>query len=233
MAKQESKELTKAPAAAVPMVADDYGDMAGVGFENQTSADMSIPFLTVLQAISPEVNGPPAERVKGAAAGMLMNTVTKQLFDGEKGVIIQPCDTNHVFVEWKPRSAGGGFVGIHQVDSDVVKQAIANAKTFGANKVGENDLHETFYIAALLHRSEDLAVQATLGPEPILIAFTSTKIKPYRNIMTRLRTFMAKPPLFAHRLRLSTVVESNNKGTFANFALAPLVDNDIAKSLIP
>lgn len=229
----EQTELARKGTTALA-VGYDYGDQAGIGFDNQTSDDMSIPFLGVLQAISPEVAGEPGQRIKGATSGMMINTVTKELYDGDAGVIVQPCDTSHVYVEWKPRNQGGGFVGQHATDSDIVKKAIAESKEYGKYKTPTgNDLIETFYIAALMHRSADVSEQATLGPEPILIAFTSTKIRAYKNIMTRLRTFAGRPPLFAHRLRFTTVTEKNNKGVFSNYAIAPLVDGDVAKSLIP
>jgi hypothetical protein len=215
-------------------LATSYGEYAGAGFDNQTSEDMSIPFLGVLQALSPELQ-PGAQKIKGAEVGNLINTVTKELFDGEKnGVVFQPADTNHVFVEWKPRNQGGGFVAVHQLDSEIVASAKAKAEKFGKYKTDAgNDLIETFYIAGLLHRSADLAEQVENAPEPMIVAFTSTKIKAYKQIMTRLRTFKGKPPLFAHRLLIKTWTETNAEGTFANFTITPAVNNDVAASLIP
>lgn len=42
----------------LPVVAHDYGVDAGAGFENQTSEDYAIPFIGVLQALSPQVGDP-------------------------------------------------------------------------------------------------------------------------------------------------------------------------------
>ena len=214
--------------------AQDYGDYAGAGFDNQTTDDMSIPFLGLLQDLSPEVKKG-ADKIAGAEVGMMINTVTKELFDGEKdGVIFQPCDTNHVFVEWKPRNQGGGFVAVHQIDSPIVADAKAKAEKFGKYKTpAGNDLIETFYIAGILHRSANLEEQLGNTPEPMLIAFTSTKIKAYKAIMTRLRTFKGKPPMFAHRILIKTKTETNAEGTFANFVVTPAVENNVEKSLIP
>jgi hypothetical protein len=229
----EGQEIQKTAQAATDLALD-YGTNAGAGFDNQTSEDMSIPFLGVLQALSPEVSGDAGEKIKGATAGNLINTVTKELFDGGEGIYFQPADTNHVFVEWKPRDSGGGFVAVHQLDSPVVAKAKADSKEFGKYKTpAGNDLIETFYMAGLVHRSLNLSEQIGNSPEPYLIAFTSTKIKPYKTIMTRLRTFKKGPPLFAHRLKITTISEKRAKGTSANFHLEPAVDNDIAASLIP
>jgi hypothetical protein len=214
---------TQAPRTLAPTY--DYGADAGVGFENQTNEDVQIPFLGVLQDLSPLVK----DRSTGALPGELFNTVTGERFSAKDGVIFQPVDTKHVYVEWKPRNQGGGFVAIHELDSKVVTDARNNQK-FGEYKTpAGNELNETFYVTGLLHRSADVAEQANNAPEPMVIAFASTKIKAYKGIMTRIRTFMnGKAPLFAHRLRITTKPEKNNEGEFHNIAIAPLVDNGYA-----
>lgn len=227
MAEKKSLEKTEAPAEQKAMVATDYdyGDLAGQGFDNQTSEDISIPFLGVLQPMSPEVERGNAAQIENAAPGMLFNTVTNELLP--EAIAFQPVDTRHCFVEWVPRKQGGGLVGIHELDSEVVRKAKEESETFGAYQTPKgNDLVETFYV--LGHRLlEDGSA------EPMMIAFTSTKIKVYKQIMTRLRTFRGRPPLFAHRLSISTSIEKNAKGTFYNFKIAPLVKGDVGASLIP
>lgn len=234
MSKDKKNESTALAAAATTALAAaaDYGDMAGAGFENQTSADVAVPFLGVLQGLSPEVGKGP-KGIKGASPGMLINTVTKELFDGDTGVIFQPVDTRHVFVEWKPRDQGGGFVAEHATDAKVVLDCKANQE-FGSYKTpAGNDLIETFYVTGLMHRSDNLDEQAANAPEPMMIAFSSTKIRPYKAIMTRLRTVKGNPPLFAHRIRITTAHEERDSGASENFSLKPLVNDDVKASLIP
>jgi hypothetical protein len=220
--------------AANAIATYDYGDSAGAGFDNQTNEDVSIPFLGVLQSNSPQVASR-ENRIEGARPGDLINTVTNEVFDGGKGVYFQPSDTSHVFVEWKPRDAGGGFVAIHALDSPVVAQAKKESTVFGKYKTpAGNDLIETFYITGMIHRSLNIDEQAAGSIEPAVIAFSSTKIKVYKSIMTRLRTFQnGKPPLFAHRLIITTSGEKNDRGEFYNFSVKPAVNNDLAQSLIP
>lgn len=218
----------------------DFGADANRGFENQTREDIVLPFISVLQALSPQVDKKPGEGgIAGARAGMLFNTVTEELHDGEQGIVFIPCHTEHVFVEWVPRKAGGGFVGVHKVDSPIVEESKKNAKDFGrystsyAEQTGEpsgNDLVETFYVYGLL---EDSGV-------PVVIAFTSTKISQYKRWNTKLNMFQVpgpggtkvRPPLFAHRVRLGTVGQRNSEGSFHNFTLAPAKDGDMLASLI-
>ncbi len=50
----ETKEVVKVAPAGVPATYD-YGDDAGAGFEGTKGSDLSVPFLGVLQANSPQV----------------------------------------------------------------------------------------------------------------------------------------------------------------------------------
>lgn len=225
--KEETEVSVKENVNNLP-VSYDYGSMSGAGFENQTSADVAIPFLALLQDLSPECKK--GERqLDDAEPGMLMNSVTKEIWSGEEGVVVVPCDTDHKYVEWVPRTSGGGFVGSHEFDSEIVAQAKANSVQRGKLKTAAgNDLVETFYLYCLL-----LSDAEALEPEtPIVVSFTSTKIAAYKRIMTRLRTFKGKPPLFAHRLRITSVPDSKKGQEFHNFVVNP-VYGDIQKSLIP
>ena len=223
----ESKDLAQKSGAALA-VAHDYGAMSGRGFENQTNADISIPFLGVLQPMSPEVERGNAAKIDGAEAGMLFNNVTNELYPD--GVYFQPVDTDHCFVEWRPRNQGGGFVAKHAIDSELVKKVRSTSAEFNKLKTpAGNDLIETFYVLGYILR--DGMSQTTMG-EPVMIAFTSTKIKVYKSMNTRVRTIAGRPPLFANRLKITTVSEKNNKGTFFNFKI-DAADGDLVKSLIP
>lgn len=227
-----SKEVAKKGSTAV--AAYDYGDDVGGGFDNQTREDIAIPFISVLQGLSPQVA---KGTVEGAKPGMLFNTVTEELIDPKEGVTFVPAYTEHVYVEWVPRKEGGGFVAIHQINSEVVKKAKEESEEFGKLKIdreggGQNDLVETFYVYGSVV-DEDL--------EPVsmaVIAFTSTKIKIYKRWNTSLRMFTMKvgdrkvrPPLYAHTVRLGSKEESNNEGDFFNFTLSP-AKGKIADSLL-
>jgi len=191
-----------------------YADYAGAGFENQTSDDYSIPFLQILQALSPQLQENDSLR-----QGMILNTVTGEVWDGKKGIAFVPATTQHVYVEWKPRDAGGGFVGIHEVNSDLVNHAKAASAEYGKYSTPDgNELIETFYVYGIALDDDGNASEAVL-------AFSSTKIKKYKGWMTKAKTIQIPlpdgrripAPLFAHRYRLKTVSEKNNKGQFFNW----------------
>lgn len=215
----DGKELTatKGGAVANAAAAFDYSQYAGQGFESHTSDDYARPFLGVLQSNSPLV-----ENNADARPGMLVNTVTQQLYDGKKGIIFIPVDTVHNVLEWKPRDAGGGFVAAHLLESELVQKAKLEQE-FGKWKTVKgdaksNDLIETFSVFGIFVDEQGSA-------EQMVISFSSTKIKNYKRWMTKARTVQIpmadgrriNPPLFAHKYRITTVGEKNTKGSFFNF----------------
>lgn len=227
-----STAVVKKGATAVAEYAD-YGDDLDQGFEGQTSSDYSIPFIAVLQQMSPQVADPRDGGVEGCKPGMLLNTVTGEVWDGREGTEFVPAMTQHVFVEWVPREKGGGMVGRHEIDSDVVRSARNSSGEFGKLKTREgNDLIETYYVYGVLCTPEGEPA------ENAIMAFTSTKIKIYKHFNTRVGFFMVptpngkrRPPLFSHLVKITSVKEKNNKGEFYNFVLSP-AGGDVAKSLM-
>lgn len=215
--KHEDKKGTVAvPENKALAVAEGYGEYAGQGFEGTSGSDLAIPFLGILQSNSPQVEDNSPE---GSKAGQFFNSVTRELVDGEVGIVVQPVYMEHAYVEWTPRTKGGGFVGMHSADSEVVKAALAAAggDKFTKLQSGENDLIETHYVYVLILDEKGEETQGFA-----LISFSSTKIKPYKNWLTAMRMLKGKPPLFANRAVLKTVKQKNEKGTFFNFQIDPL-----------
>jgi hypothetical protein len=228
--KTETELELRAKGGAI--VSYDYGDTAGAGWENTDEDDFSVPFLNQLQALSPEVQQGEDTYVDGAMSGMFINSVSRVL---SKEIVFVPCTTQHVYVEWVPRDQGGGFMGIHALDSAIVKEAqVAAVQSGDRNKLKTetgNDLVETFYIyAAILEEAG-----ATDVLDLVVMSFTKTKIKRYKSIMTRLRTMKGSKqiPLFAHQIRMTATKEKNAAGQpYANCELNPAVDGDVVASLI-
>lgn len=225
-------ELAKKEAAELAAKYD-YGDMMGAGYEGTSQADFSIPYLSLLQSGSPQCKKKDAGYIEGCEEGMLMNTVTKEVFDGKTGIRFQPCATQHVFVEWKPRDAGGGLVAVHQITDQVVLDAKAASDKYGSFKIGTNDLVETFYMIGQQVDNDGNAVGQ------LMVTFTSTKIKVYKAIMQVLRSFLIptaegkkkNPPLFANLLHITSVDQKHAGGDSVNFEINP-VNGNVAKSLI-
>ena len=59
----------------------------GTGLEEASSNDFAIPFLRVIQAMSPQLKKSDGKYIDGAGQGMLFNTVTNEVYDGDEGVL--------------------------------------------------------------------------------------------------------------------------------------------------
>jgi len=230
-AKKTEKAVATKSESAVGQVMD-FGDFQGSGFENQTAADTTVPFLGLLQALSPQIK---PDGVKGAQQGMLINTVSEQLFSGDEGVLFVPSTTEHCYVEWVPIKKGGGFVGRHELGSDVVVKALDKFSFNELETDAGNDLIETFYVYGVLCPEDAL-------PQPIVIAITSTKIGVYKKWMGKLRSYVHVlddgvttqiPPLFSHLTRITSKTQVNSAGQESyNIVFTPAVDGDVRESLI-
>jgi hypothetical protein len=211
------QDLVKRPEAGA-LARFDYGEDANAGWENTSGEDFAIPFLSLLQDISPQVT---EKTVDGAASGAFLNTVSAEVYGDE--VLFVPALTEHLFVEWRPRAQGGGFVARLELDSDIVKMARAASQKFGSYKNGDtgNDLVETFYVYGIVV-SDDRC-------DPVLLACTSTKIGAYKRWISRLRMTQIAgpdgkrrtPPLFAYLTKIRSTRIKNAKGTFWNLVLEP------------
>lgn len=206
------------------LAAYEYGADVGAGYEGQTAADTSIPFLSIAEALSAAVD-------EGRAVpGQIVNSVTGNIADA---VMIVPCRTDHVYIEWRPRAEGGGYLGRHAPSSAIVAAALAASTEFGRYMTtGGSELQESF---------EVYCVVVDPAGEPAgfaVLSFTGARIRVYRHWMTRLRSFLVptlagrRPaPLFAHLTRLSTEKVKAPKGTYHIPRLEP-ARGSLADSLI-
>lgn len=211
---------------AVAIGSFDYGEMSGAGFEGTQTKDLSIPFISILQSNSPQVeeNNPP-----DCKPGQLINTVTNEIVAGDVGVGFIPVHIDHMFSEWKPRDAGGGLVQQHAPDSEIVKANTKEGERVQGKIIlpNKNELIETFYVYGL---TLDADGKETAGFA--VVSFSSTKIKPFRDWRTSMYTIKGRPPLFANRARLKTKKQENDKGRFFNFDIVPFIGTNWKDSLI-
>jgi hypothetical protein len=192
----------------------DHGDL---GFENQGKEDYSLPFIAVLQPMSAVVNTEDSPY----KAGMILNTVTGEAVKGGEGIRFIPVSTKHNYIEWIPKEKGGGIAGVHELDSDVVRAARDKQRIGKLILDNGNELVETFAVFGLVVDVDNIATQA-------VISFASTKIKKYKNWMTKARTIQipigggrkVKAPLPSHIYRLKTVKQTSPKGDYFNWDIA-------------
>lgn len=232
--REEQPERAVMPASGTEVAIPDYGEDSGMGFSPATSSDYSIPFLGVLQANSPQVveNNP-----EGARAGLLYNSVTGEMIDGSKGLVIIPVLKQNAYVEWIHRDNGGGLVANHLPESHFVMEVKRKSGTRGKLRINPDDeksnqLIETVYLYCLILEEDNKTVQGHA-----VVSFTVTKLKPWRNFYTQLLSIkypkdVKKPPFFAYRVRLSTFLDQNKKGQkYYNYTLEPAVDKAVLAKL--
>jgi len=95
----------------------------GAGIRNMTMDDIGVPYLYVLQPLSPQCNPDSPTHVKGATAGMFMNSLSQEVFEGrETGLTVIPCAYERKYVEWVDRDQGGGWVADHEITSTVLSE---------------------------------------------------------------------------------------------------------------
>lgn len=113
-------KVTKAENTAVTVAGIDWAEDSGKGLENTTSDDFQIPFLNIIEQLSPQVNKKKAEYVEGADVGMVVNSLTGQLWNDETPLLVIPCAYSSIDLEWKPNR--GGLAGIHKASENMLKQ---------------------------------------------------------------------------------------------------------------
>ena len=104
-------------------LADAFAADAGFGFEEVTQSDLQIPFLRIIQALSPQLKKSDPAFIAGAGQGDIFNTVTNKVWPADEGVVVLPVFFQMKFLEFIPRSQGGGFVGELSAESKEVRSA--------------------------------------------------------------------------------------------------------------
>ena len=225
MSKTEKKEVVVKQQTGTAVADLGYGDYGRAGFEGMSSDDLSIPFINLLQSNSELVENDEAK------PGQMYNKVTGEILEGDKGIVFVPCFKQHLFVEWVPVDQGGGLVGVHAPDSEIVKNAVAanQGNRFGGltTNEGKHDLVETHYVYGLI-----LDEEGNQADGFAVIAFSSSKIRVVRDWFTAMYMMKGQIPLFANRARIKSVKQKNKAGTFFNFKIEPF-SNTWKESLIP
>ncbi len=210
MAKKETTtEVAVAASTAVaPMGLMDFAADAGMGMEGVDKDSFAIPFLALLQGLSPQL-----ETVEAAKPGLFINTITDEVF---KEALVVPCAYQRRYLRWAPREAGGGYKGEYSPIE------IETGKIIGVEKNAEGQL--TLEGDQLKDtRNHFVLVQSSTGAwQPALLSLSSTQIKKSKRWMSliqgvEMRTPEGRPfnpPSFSHIYKLKAVKEENSKGSW-------------------
>ena len=213
---EENNEIAEQGSTSISTF-DDTLLSGGTGLEETTAEDFAIPFIRVLQPMSPQLQKQNGSYVEGASAGDLYNTVTGEAYDGAKGISIIPCAYNKKFIEWIPREKGGGLVNANH-DISILSSCTRDPESRRFYTPEGNEIVETAQFFVIV--SGDVPQQAVL-------AFTSTQLGVARKWLSMLRMARVQnskgesveAPMFAYTYRLTTTVQSNDKGSWNAYSI--------------
>ena len=135
-----TREVTKKEEGALAI--NIFETDADKGTQNITQEDLALPFLKVLMPLSPEVNKRDGKYVEGSEPGMIFNSVTKDIYDGAKGINVLPCHYLKQYVEWQDRGMSTGApVAIHKADSDIMSKVTRDK--FNKDRLANGNYIET------------------------------------------------------------------------------------------
>lgn len=192
----------------------DWMSHGGAGFEDVDQSDLGFPFLAIMQKGSPEIDEDNDKYVEGLKVGDIILTTTKKKYgDKNNPATVVPIGYKKAFVEWTPRDAGGGYVGTH--GQSILNQTTKNDKGQDVLENGNIIVTTAYYMCFMYDEDENDWIKC-------VISMTSTQLKKSRqwlNVMSSHKMDDGKGgkfllPMFSHKYNLTTVPESNEKGSW-------------------
>ena len=189
---------------------------SGLGTTDFGSADLALPYISILQANSPQCVRSSPGYIEGAQEGMFYNTVGGDTYDGDEGILIVPCGYQKKFVEWVPRDSGGGWVGAYSLNDPYALAVVkADLRDERGKLITINDNHfvDTGY-HFYLYFDGDKWQQGLSG-------LTSTQLKQSRrwnsNIVDAYESINGdriKLPMFGQQYKATTAVETKDTNSW-------------------
>jgi len=216
-AKKQPEETKNLPTAPINFEAD-----SGKGMEGADRDAYAIPFLLTLQPMSPAV----VENKPGAAPGIMMNSVTSDLYGTEAFLV--PCAYQRRWIRWAPRDLGGGFKGEFTTAEVAAMRASGAVKDLDGRlyyPADDGSVNEKKCDRLADTRSHYVLVFRKLNDSlgiPMVLALASTGIKTSKLFNSRIDSVRFTgangnqyvPPSFANIYRVKTSLQKNTKGSW-------------------
>ena len=204
---EETRDVTTKKDGALATL--DFVADSGMGLENIDKSDLALPFLKLLQSGSDETKKKHAKYVEGAEAGMFYNTVTKKLYNGEKGIEVIPVFYKMTYPEWAPFERKEG----RPISNDRGPSIMANTTQNDRNKDMLDNGNE------IIKTANHFVIINGDRPEKALMTMKSTQLKESRNWNSLMENeFESAPsgksvpaPIFSRVYKLNSV---ENSGSF-------------------
>jgi hypothetical protein len=218
---EEAKNLPEVKADVTNMLPSviDFTADSGSGFEEADSSSYAIPFLRMLQSISPAAKKKDPAYIDGAEEGDMINTVTEKLYKGDEGVIVIPCHYIHKYNLWAQNR--GGFRGSLTVAdyADMNKQRITIQSSNGPVEA-EADMDGNIITDSREHYV--LIVHPDGSYVEALLSLGGTQLKKSKKWMTMMRGLRKngkEVPMFSQMYKITPMAESNDKGSWSGYKI--------------
>jgi hypothetical protein len=185
-----------------------------------------IPFLKILQQLSPYVDENNSDHIPGAKSGMFFNTGTMKLYPGDKGLVIVPITHQKSYTEWKPKR--GGFVKDWKESLAWQNNCAPDQRDayLPVTKEGNNIIKAQFHYVFIVN-------EETGAFEPCIFNFYTTFLKRARRWSAMIANAMIATPngprQAAHSFysyKVVTAVERNEQGSWYFPKITANVIND-------
>jgi hypothetical protein len=213
VAKAKSNGKAKLPAI---VNADMFMADAGMGVQDLKTEDLAIPFLKVLQKMSPELDD------LDVRAGDIFNSVTKEGVSGKDGVRVINCAYQLQYIEWEPRGTGSGAPHhIYTAGEEMPEtQRGEDNKDYVTDGNGRY-IERTAQHYVLVIDEDGLTQQA-------LISMKATQFKKSKQWNSALKSLKMKdakgtlftPARFAHIWLLKSTPEENKNGSWHGWEIS-------------
>lgn len=221
--KKETEVATVNESAQLPAGIDmeDLLKDSGAGVSGMGMDDVAVPYLYILQQMSPQVDPDNDAYVEGAKPGMFYNNVNEEIYEGrENGIIVIPCAYERKYVEWVDRDSGGGYVADHDIDSGILSECTPNEKGIPVLKNGHLIIETAYHYVYMKN-------PLTGVWEEIIIPMKSTMLKKSRRwnktlMATLIPGTTNQAPRWLYPYRLRTVKETKNNNTWSNYDIERL-----------
>ncbi len=211
---------------------------AGAGSENIDLKHLTVPFLTILQQLSPQVQKGGPEYIQGAEAGDIMNTLTKKLYKANRGeannngICVAAVMFEPKAIEWKPRGqgGGGGLIRVWGDDNSYMNHPdyqFSKEKNRWISREGNEvtDHYDTYVNQyGYFDEKNELIPEAAQG----ILSCKGSQIKKAKGwnaerMMLRVQVGgrSINPPGWYRTYRVRTQFESNDKGSWFGWVIEP------------
>jgi len=195
---------------------------AGTASENMTADDMLIPRLRILQAQSPQVNKADGAYVKGAEAGQILDNVTNEPVDGEKGMTVVPVSYRKTYIEW---SDDRKLVKDHGLQPANLDMCVQDDKGKLRTPDGNQMVLTAEYFVYVVGDDGNFS--------PAILSMSSSGIKKskrWNSMINRLQIphpsgkGTINPAMFWTAYKLTTTPEQNDMGSWFNWEVEMMFD---------